>query len=79
MREHASLAVNMAGKRTTNMGGANNAVPVMSNTRRRSSARKNKAFMMLQRDMEQVTTGGRNGRPQSFGIFAFLRIFTQPP
>ena len=54
-------AVNMAGKRTTNMGGANNAVPVMSNTRRRSSARKNKAFMMLQRDMEQVTTRGRNG------------------
>ena len=53
-------AVNMAGKRTTNMGGANNAVPVMSNTRRRSSARKNKAFMMLQRDMEQVTTCGRN-------------------
>ena len=42
------------------MGGANNAVPVMSNTRRRSSARKNKAFMMLQRDMEQVTTCGRN-------------------
>ena len=68
----------MAGKRTTNMGGANNAVPVMSNTRRRSSARKNKAFMMLQRDMEQVTCG-KNGRPQNFGIFAFLRKLTQPP
>ena len=48
----------MAGKKATNSGSGNAAVvPVMSNTRRRSSARKNKAFQMLQRDMEQVTCG----------------------
>ena len=59
----------MAGKKAATSDGG--AVPVMSSTRRRSSARKNKAFMMLQRDMEQVTWGLHtiSDRNTSFYLF----------
>ena len=65
----------MAGKKKATIP---DAVPVMSNTRRRSSARKNKAFQMLQRDMEQVTCGqkiyGHNTMPVSSFIRARLTL-----
>ena len=60
----------MAGKKATNSGSGNAAVvPVMSNTRRRSSARKNKAFQMLQRDMEQVPCGRKKNLVKNYAIF----------
>ena len=60
----------MAGKKKATIP---DAVPVMSNTRRRSSARKNKAFQMLQRDMEQVTCGRKIYGQKTMPVSSFIR------